>query len=411
MPTLIVALSSQALAGDKHRFVLSGRGLDAPGDSGSASLAQLPRAAQIVVVVPAGRLSWHCTTVPKVNAARMRSALGGMLEERLLDEPSALHFALAPGAIGGEAAWVATCDKAWLQAALQNFENAGRQVTRVVPEYEPLAGDGTPRVYVTEDRGDAWLVRCAGDGVQALPVCGEWSRASWDVAFGGTGADAGDPVFSEPAVAALARKLFGDRTQLRDKSAALMAAARSGWNLAQFDFALTGSSRWAKRFAQAWAHGTGTAWRPARLGLAALVAANLFGLNAWAWKERAVLDAKTGEVRHLLTKTFPKVQLVVDARLQMQREVDTLRQATGTVSHRDLEPMLVALSGTAASGPPVALDYVAHELSLKGMQPLPEGANALAQTLAAAGYSARIDGDTWVVRAGSLAAADAGTAP
>ena len=54
--------------------------------------------------------------------------LEGLLEDQLLDEPEALHFALQPQARGGGPLWVATCDRAWLRAALQVLESAQRDM-------------------------------------------------------------------------------------------------------------------------------------------------------------------------------------------------------------------------------------------------------------------------------------------
>ena len=70
-------------------------------------------------------------------------------------------------------------------------------------------------------------------------------------------------------------------------------------------------------------------WRAARWGVGLLAAAHLVGLNAWAWQERDALAAKQAGVRNALTQTFPKVQVVVDAPVQMERELAVLRQAAG----------------------------------------------------------------------------------
>ena len=70
-------------------------------------------------------------------------------------------------------------------------------------------------------------------------------------------------------------------------------------------------------------------WRAARWGVAMLLLTQLIGLNAWAWKERSALQAKRDAVRTTLTTTFQSVRVVVDAPVQMEREVAALRQATG----------------------------------------------------------------------------------
>ena len=63
--------------------------------------------------------------LPKVASTRLRAALEGLLEDRLLDDVSELHFALEPGGKSGQAVWVAVCQKTWLRSWLQILEGAG----------------------------------------------------------------------------------------------------------------------------------------------------------------------------------------------------------------------------------------------------------------------------------------------
>ncbi len=416
MLSLIVALSTPAAATGELRFVLSrdaasgllGEASHAGNDAaiaehGSAPLALLPRSDELVAVVPAHMLSWQRIVLPKLGSARLRAALDGMLEERLLDEPAQLHLALSPGAATGQSVWVAACDKAWLQAWLQAFEAAGRIVARVVPEFAPplasSAAEQAASYYALGEPHNAWLLRCASDGVQSLPLnASARSALAWP-----SQADAAQSpptVFAEPAVAALAEQILGSKVQLRHNAQGLVAAARSGWDLAQFDLASTGGTRLARRASLAWAQWAGSpAWRPARWGVVALLVINLLGLNAWAWKERSALEAQRAQVRNLLTSTFPKIPLVVDAPVQMERELTALRAATGAVGARDLEPMLAGFAAnTKAEQAPTAIEFVANELTLKGLKLPTNDANALRTALAAAGYSVREEAGNWVLR-------------
>jgi general secretion pathway protein L len=139
-------------------------------------------------------------------------------------------------------------------------------------------------------------------------------------------------------------------------------------------------------------------WRPARWGAIVLVAANLLGLNAWAWKERSSLAAKRESVRRVLTTTFPQVKLVVDAPLQMEKEVALLRQTAGATSNRDMEAMLGELAAVAPpQRPPTSIDYSAGELRVKGIASIPPDAAALAESLRARGYAAELRGDALVM--------------
>ena len=130
------------------------------------------------------------------------------------------------------------------------------------------------------------------------------------------------------------------------------------------------------------------------------VAAHLVGLNAWAWQERQALQAKQAAVRSTLTQTFPKVQVVVDAPVQMERELTQLRQAAGSVSPRDLEPLLAAAGSALPDGRlPTAIEYTPGELRLRGVALNPDDEPALAARLQAAGYQLRQDDGSLLLRA------------
>jgi general secretion pathway protein L len=110
----------------------------------------------------------------------------------------------------------------------------------------------------------------------------------------------------------------------------LIQAAQSEWDLAQFDLAATGSARWVKawvRLQQAlW---QSPAWRPARWGVAVLLLCQVLGLNAWAWKLQSDLHSRQSDLVQIMKQTFPDIQVVVDAPLQMAREVQGCAKLRG----------------------------------------------------------------------------------
>ena len=147
------------------------RHLDAP-----LSLLPATPDAEIVVLVPVGQLSWHLLDLPKGtldrnffqegNAQRLRSVLDGLLEDRILDEPAQVHFAIEPGAQTGAPVWVAACDRTWLTAWLGALEQLGRPVARIVPEMAPPTANAavTPVLLVTGTPDHAQLVYCSDLG-------------------------------------------------------------------------------------------------------------------------------------------------------------------------------------------------------------------------------------------------------
>ena len=178
-----------------------------------------------------------------------------------------------------------------------------------------------------------------------------------------------------------------------------LQAAQSDWDLAQFEFSRSGRARAMRKIGTAWADLLAAPqWRAARWGAVLLVALNLLGLNAWAWRERAALDDKRVAMRQMLTRTFPQVKVVVDPPVQMGKEVAALRQTTGAVSSRDLEAMLGALSSAPLpSRPAAAIEYASGELRVRGIASNQDEAEPIVSALAGQGYNASLQGEMLVV--------------
>ena len=394
MSTLIVALPYPAASTPAASWAWArtpdGRTLS---DHGNAALALLPQADELVLMVPMQALSWHRIELPRAPAKRLRAALDGLLEEQLLDEPQTLHMALQPLARPGTPTWVAACDKAWLQAALQWFELAQRPVMRLVPEVAPAgaADTGAPRAWVTGSAEQAWIVSTGEGGVLNLPLA----------SFPGSEIDLpGLELLADPPVAALAEQVLARKVRVVHPAERLLAAAQSQWDLALFDLLHTGAARRLRGAKRQWRSLLDAPqWRPLRWGVLLLLLINLGGLNAWAWKEQRSLEAKRSEVRDLLVRSFPGVKVIVDAPLQMEREVVSLQRGGGLASARDLESMLASLTallppGRSASG----IEYTAGELTLKGLAFSGAEFTAIQTRLAALGYRASGEGDRLVIR-------------
>ncbi len=408
MSTLVITLPASGTA-DSYDYVLSPDGHSATRHA-STTAALLPspgRAGETVALVPVRALSWQRVTLPPgalAQPARLRAALEGLLEEHLLDEPAALHFALAPGAQAGSPAWVAVCDRAWLRAALQALEAAGHPADRVVPEFAPgPTASGQPELTVLGTPHEPWLVLAGEGNDQALAVLPFTPAVASALPPPAEGAPA---VRAEPAVAALAERLLGRPALLQTAPERALAAARGAWDLAQLDLSSSGSRR-ALRKAAGGANSFLRApqWRAARWGLGLALAVHLVGLNLWAWQDRQQLAAKQAGVRSLLTQTFAQVQVVVDAPVQMQRELARLRQGSGGATPGDLEPLLAAAAAALPAGrQPSGLDYDNGELRLAGLQLTPEELTAAQQRAAA--HQAQVDtqdGGALVLRAAPAA--------
>lgn len=410
MSTLIVTLPDRAADAAGYRYVLTTEGRSVE-QEGNAPLALLPAAGRaggdLVAVVPVQRLSWHAIELPKgtsIGSPRLRAVIEGLLEDRLLDETPQLHFAVAPGARTGVPAWVAVCDRGWLRDALKALEATRRPLVRVVPEFWPDSDEGV--LHAIGEPEDAHLISASAAGLWMLPL----NSAGIALAQTTCALDDATTLVAEPAVAGLAEQLLQRQAGLRTPAQRALQAALSPWDLLQFDLASSGRSRALKRLhagGQAWLRAP--QWRAVRWGAVALVVGNLAGINALAWKERAALDHKRSEVRNVLMQTFPGTQVVIDAPVQMEREVAALRQATGATSGGDLETILGALaSSLPAERTIAAIDYAAGEMRLRGLE-LGEAELAnLSSQLQGRGFSVRSEGAGVVVRPQALDGASPG---
>ena len=396
MSFLVVLLPLQPVTASTEFDYVFSRDSRTVGTHSSALAALLPQpagaGAEVVAIAPAGAVSWHQVELPKGTSAgspRLRAILEGVLEDRLLDEPEALHFAVQPQLRSGAPVWVAVCDRAWLRGAVAALEAARRPATRIVPEFAP---DSELALYALGDPENAVLVAAGGGGVMSLPL------ASASLALLAARPDE-TPCIAEPAVAELAEQVLQHGVVLQQAPQRWLEAAESAWDLAQFDLSSSSRARTYKKIAGGWSHLlSAPQWRPARWAAALFVAINLIGLNAWAWVERAALEGKRQIIGRTLTQTFPQVKVVVDAPLQMEKEVAALRQATGATSGRDLEAMLAALSTVAGPARVVSgLDFTGAELRARGLALSPQEAPAIASGLKSQGYVSVLQGDTLVL--------------
>jgi general secretion pathway protein L len=324
-------------------WLLSPDGLTT-GRTGRSAPAGFPRTDSVVAVAADEDLGWHHVTLPKAPAARLAQALHGLLEEQLLEDDGAVHFALAPGAAAGKPGWVAVVHRGWLAAQLAALGAAGRPVDRVLP---PAVPGGAPEGHFT----------AAADG-DAAPLTLHWADEHGIVrlGLGGTMARArvaavGDrPVrwTATPAAAAAAEAWLGHPVAVLDDGERALRALGSGWNLRQFE--LAPRHRGATALREAWRLFWSPAWRAVRVGLLALLAVNLVGLNAWAWHERQALQARQAEMAVLLQASFPQVRAVLDAPRQMARETALLRAAAGQPGDDDLETLLAVAAGAWPEG-------------------------------------------------------------
>jgi general secretion pathway protein L len=354
-------------------------------------------AGEVVGVVPHSRLSWLPVTLPPGSQApRLQGVLRGLLEDRLLEEPEQLHLVLEPNAQTvakeGGTALVAVCHKQWLREVLAPLQAAGLTVQRLVPEISPSS---QPLLHVMGTPDFSQSVISHAQGVTLLPP----NTAHWSAFATITRQDLA--VQAEPSMVARVQQLLNVQPQLQTAAQRWVQSAQSDWDLAQGEWAQGRSQRGLRWLQATWQtvwHAP--AWRPVRLGVLSLLLVHVVGLNVFAWREHKAQQSQMAALNQILTQTFPAVTLVIDAPLQMQREVEALKQKSGAVSNTDFEPLMVALASVLPSGnnaSPTQLHFANQTLRIHAV-PF-DGASAN-QKLKAKGLQLRDEGnDVWVLQA------------
>ena len=317
-----------------YAFALSADG-NTISAQGECAATLLPAADSVALVLAESDVAWHRIALPKAPLARLRAALAGVLEDALLEDADKVHFAVAPQAVPGAPTWIAVVDKPWLQAELAALERANVFVDRVLPQTWP---DDPPSAHFATAAGadeSPWLHWAHADGVAALRLQGGLARQLLPQPL-----PPGTHVSATPAAVAAAEQWLDMPVIVMTPAERALRATHSLWNLRQFDLARR--SRGIRALRDTLRRVQSPAWRPLRWGLAALVATQLVGLNAWAWDLRSQVDERRSAEVALLQSAFPQVRAVLDAPVQMRREVAQLRAAAGKPDEGDLEPLLQA---------------------------------------------------------------------
>ena len=349
-------------AAPEYAYLLSADGLNVA-RQGRTTPALLPKADTVVAWVGPTDVSWHRITLPRAPASKLRAALVGMLEEQLLDDEQAVHLAVAPQPSAGQPTWVAAVHKRWLTQHLEQLEKAGAFVERVVPALWP-DDPATGHFFAASDAADGssaqtWLAYSDANGVRCARMAGTWVRdqmTAW--------ARQGARWSAAPAVAAQAERWLGVAVAVRADADHALQAVRSLWNLRQFD--LAARARGSRFVRDNWKRVWSPAWRPARIGVLALVVLHVIGINLWALHQRSEIERRKQAMVTLLKAAHPQVGTIVDAPVQMRRATDSLRAAAGRVGDADLEAAMAAATQAWPDGqaPIQALRFEQGKLTL-----------------------------------------------
>ncbi len=323
----------------------------APLREGEGALASTPLAERIVAAVPATRIVFIETALPPVGDAKRDALLRYAIEDKLTIDPATVHAVVLGRAQSGDTGppqyIVAAIDRNWLRAALDWLASAGRAPQIVVTQTEAIdVNAGEWRVvldaaHATAKRADGFAYSFDLDASGAPPFAlslalreaAAQARAPTALALSGEGELAALAAGWQAALGLPVRVVQTAGTVARPKTT-------PSANLLQGEFAPAGNrSEWL------------TALRPALAILALIVLAQWLFTTADWWRLERKRKAVQAANEQIFRAAFPQAQTIVDAPLQMQRNVEALRRERGLEAADVARSNLARLADLAARMP------------------------------------------------------------
>ena len=326
----------------QSNLLREGAGLLSPG-------GDVPRAERSVIVIPARRVVYIETTLPPVSTVKRDALLRYAIEDKLTIDPATVHaVVLGPSASPlANMHVIAAIDRAWFDNALRWLRNAGIEPAQAVSAAAliPVAS-GEWGLVVEGDHGLArredgfaysFDVETAGNQATGMPL---------------------EPPFTlvlalkearENQVSPSQLTIYTDQTpdapwrqtwqraldcplRLAVRPAPRMVSAGEG-NLLSGDFA---------------PRSTGAGWivllKPAATLVALIAIFQIFFTVVDAWRLDQQRRAIEGEMTRVFKEAFPKAQAIVDAPLQMQRNLAAAKRERGLGIGDDARMGLAQLS-------------------------------------------------------------------
>lgn len=343
---------------------------------GSSSLATIPSADEIVLIVPASRVLLTRVNLPPVRQSKLRRMLAYAVEDKLLAEPENIHAVATVRGADGKTP-IAVIDKAWLRQVLTQLQQAGigpdkMMAETLMPRLETNAWsmvwngqDGFVRTGPTEgvtvDGGDVrtppLALMLALDEARAMGAA-----PAHIMLYHAASADVPDAAAWSESLSVGVELRGAWSWQTADAS----AVALNPLNLLQGEFSPPGkSSGWGKRL------------RPALITLGLIAAVHgVATVTDWALLsyEKNRLQS---EMSATFKQAFPEAKAMVDPALQMRRNLSDLRRARGAADASDFLPLLAAVTPVIGQGKVQALQYQQGKLQLDLLLPGAAQADAL----------------------------------
>ena len=350
--------------------------------------AALPKADKVQVVAPAARVLLTSVRVPLRNRQKLLKLLPYAVEDKLMYDPDSIHVAAGARQSNDEVA-VAVIEQRWMEAVMNALRQAGQRPHEMWPE--TLLGKIRPGAWQVVWQGQGGFARIGesagfaldGGNEEAPPLA--LSLAVQEARLAGK-APGSIAVSMPDGVPAPNFALWQEHLGVEVAPghpwdwAAQARQSAGGINLLQGEFAPAG---------------IGTEWLPRlkpALILVGMIAALQLGGGIIDW---SVLTYQQRQLRHDMEanfrKAFPEAKAVVDAPLQMRRNLAELRHAAGLADSGDFLPLLAKAAPQLAGNASIQSMQYEHGRLKLGVRLESSSAAELKGRLVAAGMMAEFD--------------------
>lgn len=341
---------------------------------GEGTLAALPAADSCRLIVPASRVLLSQVRPPAQNRKKFMQALSYAVEDRIMADPESVHVAAGPMLENGDMP-VAIVERAWLQKTLDLLQQTG--IKPVAAETETLLIPWQEGTWTLAWHGNSGTLRQGsysgltldgGDTLQPPPGL----RLALENA---TSRPASIRIHclenAAPDTAAWSSSL--GVPVIRAEEGKRPALMQHGINLLQGEFSPGNTPPdWLPRL------------RPAITLIAVLIGVQFsFSLLDWAMLKHEKSQL-TASMEQSFRSAFPEAKVIVDAPLQMSRNLAELRHAAGQPDHNDFLPLMASIAPLLGQNSKLhKLEYQQGTLNLRLTLPDSNAVEALRSRLTA----------------------------
>lgn len=355
--------------------------------SGIATLSSLPKGHECVAIVAADRVLSISAAIPPGARKRWQAALPFVAEEFTLADPEENHVVPGPDLANGRR-MLAVMDKSWLKRIVDAAHNAKLSLRRMVAE-----------TFLPALAPDSWTV--VWDGSGGFVRTGAASGSAIDIGDNGTAPLAlrlsidAAPQLPQKIELRFTRDASGEQRsipQWSDMQIPVLAGADWDWRRE----AIPGDALnllWGNFAPRAKIQELWPKLRPAAYLLAVILALEMAGSNIeWAMLANEKTQLNT-EMQRTFRTTFGDSVTLVNAPLQMQRNLAEIRHAAGVPDSGDFLPLLNQAASSLAAlpvGSVVAMHYDAGRLDIDMKLARREDFSSLRLSLKSSGLGVRL---------------------